>query len=178
MRGLGGTARLDWPGVMRALLLAGCGAPLLAGAAPAREPLGVFGGWGAFRDAQPLRCYAIAEPEERRRGASWRPFAAISQWPGRGARNQLHIRLRKPRQQGAPVTLVVDGRRFALVAGGADAWARDTAADADIVAAIRGGSEMRVETRDADGRRFSDVYALRGAATAIDAAALACAESR
>lgn len=148
---------------------------VLALPATAREPLGVFGHWGAFHDARPLRCYAVAEPDERPRGAGWMPFAAISHWPGRAVRNQLHIRLRKARRSGAPVTLSVDGRRFTLVAGGADAWAPDATTDAAIVAAIRGGSEMRVETRGEDGRRFADAYALRGAATAIDAAALACA---
>lgn len=140
-----------------------------------RESLGVFGRWGAFQDAKPLRCYAIAEPEERPRGAAWSPFAAISQWPGRNIRNQVHIRLRKAREKGTPVTLSVDGRSFAVVAGGADIWAADPQADAAIVAAVRGGGELRVQARGEDGRRFTDVYALRGAATAIDAAALACA---
>lgn len=148
---------------------------LLADTAAAREPLGVFGHWGAFRDAKPLRCYAIAEPEERPRGSGWAPFATIAHWPGRAVRNQLHIRLRKTRERGTPVTLTVDGRSFVLVAGRADAWAPDAAADAAILAAIRGGSEMRVAARGEDGRRFTDAYALRGAATAIDAAALACA---
>lgn len=147
----------------------------LAATAYAREPLGIFGHWGAFQDTKPLRCYAIAEPDERRRGAGWSPFAAVSHWPGKGARNQLHIRLRKKKERGAPVTLRVDGRSFALVAGGADAWAPDPRSDAEIVAAIRGGTEMRVQTKGEDGRRLVDVYALRGAATAIDAAALACA---
>lgn len=142
----------------------------------AREPLGVFGHWGAFRDARPLRCYAIAEPVERPRGAAWAPFAAISQWPGRNVRNQLHIRLRMKKKRGEPVILTVDGRRFNLVAGGADAWAPDARTDAAVVAAIRGGSEMRVQTRGENDRRFTDAYALRGVATAIDAAALACAD--
>jgi hypothetical protein len=37
---------------------------------------------------------------------------------------------------------------------------------------------MSVQTRDARGRGFADTYALRGAATAIDAAALGCARLR
>src|SRR5690606_1990119 len=106
---------------MRAGAIVALSMLLLANAAAAREPLGVFGHWGAFRDAKPLRCYAIAEPEERPRGSGWAPFAAIAQWPGRAVRNQLHIRLRKTRERGTPVTLSVDGRNFALVAGKADA---------------------------------------------------------
>src|SRR3546814_1206891 len=34
-----------------------------AGAAAARHALGVYGEWGAFRDARPPRCFAISEPD-------------------------------------------------------------------------------------------------------------------
>jgi hypothetical protein len=150
---------------------------LAAQSVAAREPLGLFDGWAAFRDAQPPRCYAIAEPELRRKG-SFRPFAAVGTWPTRKLRGQLHIRLREAKEKGAPVLLWVDDRRFRLVAGGADAWALDARSDAAIVAAMRGGRRMRVETRSARGRVMSDSYPLRGVATAIDAAAVACARVR
>lgn len=150
---------------------------LAAYPAAAREPLGLFDGWAAFRDPQPTRCYAIAEPELRRNGA-FRPFAAVATWPQRRVRGQLHIRLRETKEKGAPVLLWVDDRRFRLVAGGADAWALDAKADAAIVAAMRGGRRMRVETRSVRGRVISDSYPLRGVATAIDAAAVACAKLR
>jgi hypothetical protein len=40
---------------------------------------------------------------------------------------------------------------------------------------MRTGIEMSVETRSASGALVRDSYRLRGAATAIDAAAIACA---
>ena len=143
----------------------------------ARDTLGVFDGWGAFADPRPRRCYAIAEPDARRRSATWRPFAAISAWPARGVRAQINIRLRKAKRPGAPVLLTVGDTKFALVAGGADAWAPNAAIDAQIVAAMRRADGMRIETRARDGTRLIDTYRLRGAATAIDAATLACARS-
>jgi len=66
-----------------------------------RDPLGVWGSWGAFRDSSPLRCFAIARPVERGRS---QPFASIATWPGQGARNQLHIRLSRTRAPNARVT--------------------------------------------------------------------------
>lgn len=157
-------------GIVLALTSALTGAPAMA-----REPLGLFGGWAAFKDARPLRCYAISEAIDARAGPGWRPFASVANWPGREVRGQVHIRLGTVKQKGAPVTLTVDGRRFTLVAGGADAWAPDARADAAIIAAMRGAEGMRVETRREDGKRHIDHYNLRGAATAIDAAALVCA---
>ena len=152
---------------------------LVAGRADAREALGVFEGWGAFRDDRPVRCFAIAEPVRRvGRKAPWRPFASVAHWPAQGVRGQLHIRMRALKLHGAPVWLSIGDQRFQLAAGGADAWAPDARADAAVIAAIRSGTRMSIETRGQNGRPLVDAYALRGAATAIDAAALACARLR
>ena len=138
----------------------------------ARVPLGIFDGWGAFRDPSPLRCFAIAQPVEKHRDA--KPFASVATWPRDGVRNQLHIRLSRARAADARVTLSIGERRFELVAGDADAWAPDARTDAAVVTAIREGRSMSVETVSAGGSPFADTYALKGAATAIDAAALGC----
>ncbi|GAA0306085.1 hypothetical protein GCM10009087_15020 [Sphingomonas oligophenolica] len=148
---------------------------LVATPAAARESLGVFDNWGAFTDASPKRCYAIAQPMQRSRTSGWRPFASVATWPGQGARNQLHIRLSRERDPRARVTLSVGERRFELIAGNADAWAPDARTDAAVVAAIRSSRSMSVETLGKSGQPFADIYPLRGAATAIDAATLGCA---
>ena len=140
----------------------------------ARDSLGIFENWGAFRDAQPPRCYAISEPVRDTKGA-WKPFASVSHWPAQSVRNQLHIRMSRARAADAAVTLSIGDRRFRLTAGGADAWAQDARADAAIVAAMRSATSMSIESRDTAGQPFADAYRLRGAATAIDAAALGCA---
>lgn len=151
----------------------------LLGATPvaARDSLGVFDRWAAFRDATPLRCYAISVPVRGGSNGRWRPFAAIGTWPAQGARAQVHIRLSRERRQNAQLTLSVGDRRFALVAGNADAWAPDARTDAAIVAAMRSSRSMSVEGLASNGAPFADTYALRGAATAIDAAALGCIRS-
>ena len=140
--------------------------------AQGRTPLGTFDSWGAFRDASPLRCFAIAQTVEKHQNA--RPFASVATWPREGVRNQLHIRLSRARAANARVTLSIGERRFELQAGDADAWAPDARTDAAIVTAMRSGRSMSVETVGANGAPFADSYALKGAATAIDAAALGC----
>lgn len=163
----------------RALILL-APALLLAAPAMARDALGIFEGWGAFRDpagAAGPRCYAIAQPVTRR-GEAARGFAAVGTWPRARVRGQFHARLSRVRRADAPVILTVGERRFALVAGQVDAWAADARMDAQLVAAMRSASSMSVASVGADGRGFADAYALRGAATAIDAAALGCARMR
>ena len=147
---------------------------LMAAPVAARDSLGTFESWGAFVDPSVPRCFAIAEPARRGRRASWQPFASVATWPKAGARNQFHIRLSQARRPQSAVTLSIGDQRFTLTAGTADAWAKDRQGDAAIIAAMRSGTSMSVQTVDANGRAFADVYALRGAATAIDAAALGC----
>jgi hypothetical protein len=138
-----------------------------------RQPLGVFQLWGAFRE--PGRCYAIAEPYRAPAAEAWRPFASVGYWPKRGVRSQVHIRLSREKRAGSAVLLRIDDLTFQLQGAGNNAWAPDRRADADIVAAMRSGIEMSVETRSVRGAFVRDSYRLRGAATAIDSAAIACA---
>lgn len=139
--------------------------------APAqRVSLGVFAGWGAFRD--PTRCYAITEPAGRERES--RPFASVGWWPAQGARGQVHIRLSRPAREGSAILLKIDDQVFQLAARGRDAFA-DRRDDRRILAAMRVGVTMIAETRSESGARIGDRYRLAGAATALDAAAFACA---
>lgn len=140
------------------------------------QSLGIFGTWGAFRTAD--RCYAIAERVAPARAGETRGFASIGYWPARAAGGQPHFRLSRAKRDGSAILLRIDDRTFQLRGGGGDAWAADPGADSEIVSAMRTGIEMRVETRSASGALVRDSYRLRGAATAIDAAAIACARRR
>jgi hypothetical protein len=146
----------------------------MAGAVAAQpRSLGIFGSWGAFQNEG--RCYAIAEPFEAPAALAWHPFAAIGHWPARRGGGELHIRLSREKRPGSAVLLDIDGRSFQLLGGGRDAWAADPRADQEIQAAMRTGIDMAAETRSTDGQLVRDHYRLRGAATAMDAAAIACA---
>ncbi|HEX9947289.1 MAG TPA: hypothetical protein VGA98_07100 [Allosphingosinicella sp.] len=148
----------------------------MAVASPAvaqQQSLGIFGTWGAFRRAD--RCYAIAEAYQPPRAGDGRGFASVGYWPARPVGGQAFFRLSRAKREGSAVLLRIDDRTFQLRGGGAQAWAADAAADAEIIAAMRTGIEMSVETRAAGGALVRDSYRLRGAATAVDAAAIACA---
>lgn len=163
--------------VLAAIALIALAVPLAA-----KDSLGVFSGWAAFRDSSAPRCYAIAKPEPdakpRERAAYANPYASIANWPKKQIRNQLHFRLSRALAKGARISLRIGPRSFELTGGGADAWAADAAMDAAVVAAMRSAERMSVHSRDAQGRRFSDTYQLAGAATAMDAATLACARHK
>lgn len=150
---------------------------LLALAAPlaAKDSLGVFGAWAAFRDPATPRCYAIAKAESSRNSRDYQPYASVGTWPKRDIRGQFHIRLSRKLSPAAPVSLTIGNRSFALTGGGGDAWGEDRRMDAAIQAAMRSATSMQVRARDSNGRNFTDRYSLDGVASALDAAAVGCA---
>jgi hypothetical protein len=154
-----------------------CALALVAIAVPmpaaARDSLGMFEQWGAFRDAGVPRCYAIARSDPGKGGA--RGYADVGTWPRRNLRGRVHVRLSKRTTPGSIVQLTVGAVRVRLDTNGADAWPQDPRAEAAILAAMRSSASLRVSARDLAGHGFSDSYPLAGAATAIDAAAVGCA---
>ena len=151
---------------------------LLAAPASARDSLGVFSTWGAFRDPAVPRCYAIAMAEPSTKQRDYQPYAAIGTWPKRALRGQVHFRLSRKLAPNARIVLAIGRDRFTLAGGGGDAWAADRRMDAAIVAAMRSARAMTVSARDAQGRGFSNTWPLAGAPTAMDAASIGCVQAR
>ena len=153
-------------------------AMLLAAPAVARDSLGMYSIWGAFRDPQVPRCYAIAMAMPSTLHRDYQPYAAIGTWPRRGVRNQVHFRVSRKMDPGTKIVLRIGRERFELTGGGGDAWAVDRKMNAAIVAAMRSAESMSVHARDASGKRFSNTWPLTGAASAMDAASIGCARLR
>jgi hypothetical protein len=146
---------------------------ILAAPLAAKDSLGVFDNWGAFRDPSVPRCYAIAEADKGAGGGAG--YADVATWPRQGVRGQVHFRLSRPLSASPRLSLSLGGTRYPLTGGGGDAWARDKGVDAAIVAAMRSADSMSITATDRSGHRFTDRYALKGAATAMDAATVGCA---
>ena len=145
------------------------GTPLLA-----KDRLGVYQSWAAFRDAETPRCYAITAPEETVGTATRKAYISVGFWPKRGVSHQIYVRLSRERSTNSVITLSAGGRRFRLNGEGSNGWATDRRMDLAIIAAMRSATSLSVESIGRDGRSIVDAYALRGAPSAIDAAALGC----
>lgn len=163
---------------MRSFLAPLAVAITLAAPLAAKQSLGVFGSWGAFRDEGQSRCYAIAMPRSANRSTGEAPFASVATWPRRNIRSQVYIRLSRDAREGSSISLQVGSERFALTGNGNNAWAQDRSMDAAIVAALRSSDRMTVRATDPRGVRFAERYSLDGVATALDAATVACSRRR
>ncbi len=139
------------------------------------QPIAASGDWAAFdRGAS---CEALARSTLVPKKGEPQPHVAISFDRSGKRRGELSVALRRLSRAGSSVVVTIGEQPFLLAARGAQAWSRGPVQEQAIIAAIRGSGGMRVEARDAAGRRTIDRYLLNGAPTAIDAAA-ACAVRR
>jgi hypothetical protein len=139
----------------------------------AAQILAAQGHWAALKFGP--RCEAVSRPlppAATRQPQARAGFAFVE----RGKRaGEFHVRLSRAPRPGSSVMLVVGDRPFMLLPRGEWAWSRGPLQEAAIISAARVATAMRIEARDAAGRRFADRYLLDGAPTAIDAAAAGCA---
>src|SRR5690606_23285211 len=99
-------------------ILAAFAALLLSAPLAAKDSLGMFGQWGAFRDPATPRCYAIAMAEGSRAARDYQPYASVGTWPRREIRGQFHLRLSRKLAANASIVLTIGERSFELTGGG------------------------------------------------------------
>jgi len=150
-----------------------CMALVASSAGGAETILYAEGGWAAIDRGS--TCEALSRsvriaPKEKVQAVAGFTFSADHKRGG-----EFHARLRRMPRPGAAVMLKIDDQLFLLVSRGGWAWSRGPLQEQAIIDAVRSAGGMRIEARDASGRRVADPYALDGAPTAIDAAAARCA---
>jgi hypothetical protein len=157
--------------MLRAFLL------FLVGLATAADAAGnvlyAGGAWAAI-DRGPM-CEALSRSLRIAAKGKVQAQAGFSFSADRRHWGEFHAQLRRMPRQGAAVMLRIDDRPFLLISRANQAWSDGPVQEQAIIAALRGATSMSVESRDGAGQRFVDPYSLDGAATAIDAAAAACA---
>lgn len=131
------------------------------------------GGWAAIDRGQ--SCEAATRALAAARKDRPPALARFAFTPDRRRWGEFSARLSRQPRSGSSVMLQIGPQRFLLFTRGISAWSRGGLQEQALIAAVRGTGAMRIEGRDAAGRRFADRYALAGAATAIDAAAARCA---
>jgi len=131
------------------------------------------GAWAAIDRGE--TCEALSRSQKVMPKDKVQPLAGFTFTPDHRRWGEFHARLSEAPRGNASVMLTIGDQPFLLVSRGGWAWSQGPLQAQAIIAASRGASTMRVESRDGSGRRFTDPYLLDGAPTAIDAAAARCA---
>jgi hypothetical protein len=149
-------------------------AAIFASAAEARGPV-IYAGTAWVAIDRGASCEALSRSLRVAAKGKVQAIAGFTFSADRRRWGELHVRLRRIPRPGAAVMLRIGNRPFLLVSRGNEAWSEGPLEEQAIIAALRASNDMSVQSRDASGERFVDPYSLDGAATAIDAAAAACA---
>lgn len=131
------------------------------------------GAWAAIDRG--ATCEALSRSQKVEPRSAVQPVVGLTFTPDHRRWGEFHARLSRTPRADASVLLQVGDQPFMLAARSGWAWSRGPLQAQAIIAALREGATMRVESRDTAGLRFSDPYLLDGAPTAIDAAAARCA---
>jgi hypothetical protein len=131
------------------------------------------GAWAAIDRGD--SCEALSRSQKIAPRDKVQAVAGFTFTPDHKRWGEFHVRLSRMPRGDASVMLQVSGQPYLLATRGGWAWSRGPLQAQAIIAALRDGSSMSVQSRDSAGVRFSDPYLLDGAPTAIDSAAARCA---
>ena len=155
----------------------------LAQAKPPANPtaqatlLGQYGDWGAYTaspDGQKV-CFALAKPASsvdippNRRTAANPVYLFISTRPAEKVSNEISVLVTgyvfKPNSE---ASVAIGGTNFAMYTQNDGAWVKNAAEEAQMVDALRKGTDLVVKSESGRGTKTTDTYTLKGLAQAID----------
>jgi hypothetical protein len=155
-------------------LAAACFFATFAGwAAHAQEPerIGEFNDWAAYTyktDAGQV-CYIVSQPKSSEpKNVNRDPiFFLVTHRPGDKVRNEVNTIIGYPFKEGTTASVTIGDAKFELFTSGDGAWSESAARDAEIVEAMKRGSDMQVQGTSWRGTTTTDRYSLSGVTAAM-----------
>ncbi len=142
--------------------------------------LGQFGDWGAYSASPGGKkiCFtlakpatAVTEPAGRKRDPS---YAFVSTRPAEKVKNEVSVIVGYPQKPGADAMATIGSASYVMYTQNDGAWVKNAAEEAQMVDAMRKGSDLVVKSTSAHGTKTTDTYSLKGIAEALDKVAAEC----
>jgi len=143
--------------------------------------LGQFGDWGAYK-ADPggkVVCFALSKPTKGETDPPGRnrdqAYAFISTRPAEKVKNEVSVIVGYPQKAGYDAEATIDNSaKYTLYTQDDGAWVKNAAQEAQMVTAMRKGSQMVVTSESSRGTKTTDTYSLKGVSDALDKVASEC----
>jgi invasion protein IalB len=142
--------------------------------------LGQFGDWGAYKATPGGKkiCFALSkpttaetEPAGRKRDPS---YAFVSTRPVEKVRNEVSMIVGYPQKPGVDATATIGSANYVMYTQNDGAWVKNAAEEAQLVDAMRKGTDLVVKSVSAHGTKTTDTYSLKGLGQALDKVAEEC----
>ncbi len=155
-------------------------AAVAAPAAAKARLLEKIGDWSVFiyEDASGRVCFAASAPtdmEPKAATAKRTPVVFyVTAWQKEGVRNEVSVKLGYAMKPKSAAAVTAGGRSFSLPGDDDKAYAKDSADELKLLAAMAGGGSMVVKATSAKGTATTDQYSLEGLTAAVQKAQEAC----
>jgi hypothetical protein len=142
--------------------------------------LGQFGDWGAYKATPDSKkvCFALAKPSSAATEPAGRPrdpsYAFVSTRPAEKVKNEVSVIVGYTQKPSHDATAVVGTASYVMYTQNDGAWVKNAAEEAQMVEAMRKGTDLVVKSESGRGTKTTDTYTLKGLAQALDKVAAEC----
>lgn len=135
--------------------------------------LASYGDWGAYAtqgSGKSRICYALAQPKERLPKTLKRDpgYLFVSFRPADHVKNEIAVMMGFPTKDGGEAEAAIGSTTFALITKDQNAWVKDLAEEAQVVAAMAKGQTLLVKAVSRRGNATTDRYSLAGFGHALE----------
>lgn len=173
--------RLDWNTgkTMRGLIALFSSLALLAVASPAMAQqatkIGQHNAWGtySYKASGGKVCYVLTVPTDKQPPTldHGDMFFFVSQRPGQQVSYEPQFIAGYNFQEGSKATVTIDNKTFSMFTRGKSAWVENAAEEPVLIAAMKGGADMKVSAKSGRGNTTSYVFSLKGISAALSSIA-------
>jgi invasion protein IalB len=142
--------------------------------------LGQFGDWGAYK-ASPggkMVCFALSKPTSavtdppgRNRDPS---YAFVATRPAEKVKNEVSVIVGYPQKPGVDASATIGTASYVMYTQNDGAWVKNAAEEAQMVDAMRKGSDMVIKSISTHSTKTTDTYSLKGISDALEKVAAEC----
>jgi invasion protein IalB len=148
---------------------------VVMGAAPAMAQsatkIGQHNAWGtySYQSGNGKVCYVLTVPTEKQPPSLDHGdiFFFVSQRPGQQVAYEPQFIASYNFQENSKVSVTVGDKTFSMFTRGKSAWVENAAEEPALIAAMRGGSDMKVAAKSGRGNATNYTFSLRGITAAL-----------
>ncbi|WP_315926310.1 invasion associated locus B family protein [Mesorhizobium sp. SP-1A] len=160
---------------MRGLIATISSLVLVAAAGPAlaqqATKIGQHNAWGtySYQAASGKVCYVLTVPTDKQPATldHGDMFFFVSQRPGQQVSYEPQFIAGYNFQENSKVTVTIDKKSFTMFTRGKSAWVENAAEEPVLIAAMKGGTDMKVQAKSGRGNPTSYVFSLKGISAAL-----------
>ena len=151
------------------LVLAFGSLPALAQSA---TKIGQHNAWGtySYQAANGKVCYVLTVPTDKKPESvdHGDMFFFVSQRPGQAVSFEPQFIAGYNMKDGSKVSVSVDAKQFTMFTKGKSAWVENAAEEPVLIAAMKSGTDMKVQAQSGRGTKTSYVFSLKGISAALE----------